>query len=320
MSRHAENHSHVSYKPILMGELIAKNGLIVFYCTIRGKKTEVVLDSGGQSIINEKFWNEYKSLCSKICIYDDATIMCGSGRIVIPRLWVHFDITIGDRTFLDLPFRYIPGWAADIVLGQDLLRHCGFVLNFANNSVSFERSTSELRHQCRDSPDGVLVGRRSKLHLQNEEINNDVWTPEVKIGNSLKKEQKRKITQMLQKYNAAFSRHDMDLGEVKVDPFKLHCDASGVGVGVALMQRHDDGKVYPVAFASKKLTDVQQKYPITEQECYAINWGVNYFHEYLDGREFTVITDHSALQWLQNSLGMKSRGAKRLFRWATELS
>ncbi|RWR99129.1 uncharacterized protein B4U79_14530, partial [Dinothrombium tinctorium] len=260
------------------------------------------LDSGGQSIINEKFWNEYKSLCSKICIYDDATIMCGSGRIVIPRLWVHFDITIGDRTFLNLPFRYIPGWAADVVLGQDLLRHCGFVLNFANNSVSFERSTSELRHQCRDSPDGVLVGRRSKLHLQNEEINNDVWTPEVKIGNSLKKEQKRKITQLLQKYNAAFSRHDMDLGEVKIDPFsidtgngveyiwterqqeafeklkealktapirkhfddskpiELHCDASGVGVGVALMQRHDDGKVYPVAFASKKLTDVQQKY------------------------------------------------------------
>ncbi|RWS00992.1 pol polyprotein-like protein, partial [Dinothrombium tinctorium] len=103
-------------------------------------------------------------------------------------------------------------------------------------------------------------------------------------------------------------------------PIELHCDASGVGVGVALMQRHDDGKVYPVAFASKKLTDVQQKYPITEQECYAINWGVNYFHEYLDGREFTVITDHSALQWLQNSLGVKSRGAKRLFRWATELS
>ena len=51
-------------------------------------------------------------------------------------------------------------------------------------------------------------------------------------------------------------------------PFVLRTDASGVGVAAKLLQENE-GKLYPVGYASKKLRLAEAKYPVIEKECLA---------------------------------------------------
>ena len=66
-------------------------------------------------------------------------------------------------------------------------------------------------------------------------------------------------------------------------PFILWTDASNCGLGASLMQEHDD-KLYPVAYASKKLSSAECKYSTLERECLAIVWGMTKFQLYLAGK------------------------------------
>ena len=55
--------------------------------------------------------------------------------------------------------------------------------------------------------------------------------------------------------------------------FVLRTDASDKGEGAVLLQSHG-GSLFPVAFASKKLSDRERKYSAMERECLAMVWGV----------------------------------------------
>ena len=63
-------------------------------------------------------------------------------------------------------------------------------------------------------------------------------------------------------------------------------DASPVGLGAILAQQ---GKI--ISYASRALTDVEQRYSQTDREFLAIVYGVEHFHLYLFGSKFTVPTD-----------------------------
>ncbi|GFO13239.1 Zinc finger protein [Plakobranchus ocellatus] len=91
-------------------------------------------------------------------------------------------------------------------------------------------------------------------------------------------------------------------------------DASDRGLGAALMQENE-GTLFPVAYASKKLTDRERKYSVTEREALAIVWGVKKFSLYLYGTVFTLQTDHGALQFL-NAAKFDS---PRIMKWALSL-
>ena len=94
-------------------------------------------------------------------------------------------------------------------------------------------------------------------------------------------------------------------------PFVLRTDASGVGVAAVLLQEND-GKLYPVGYASKKLNLTEARYPIIEKECLAVVWGIKRFKLYLAGRRFTLQTDHKPLKYLKDA----SYQNDRVFWWA----
>ncbi len=93
-------------------------------------------------------------------------------------------------------------------------------------------------------------------------------------------------------------------------PFLLQTDASDRGLGAVLTQEIK-GEERPVLYISRKLSKREPMYSTIEKECLAIRWAVLTLRYYLLGREFTLCSDHAALQWLHR---MKDTNA-RITRW-----
>lgn len=98
-------------------------------------------------------------------------------------------------------------------------------------------------------------------------------------------------------------------------PFSIHCDASKYGVGACLMQRDTNGNEKVICYFSKKLTNSQRNYSVTELECLAAVLAVEKFRPYVELHEFTIVTDHSALKWLMSQKDLNGR----LARWSLRL-
>ena len=89
-------------------------------------------------------------------------------------------------------------------------------------------------------------------------------------------------------------------------------DGSPVGVGAILAQ---EGKI--IAYSSRALTDVEQRYSQTDREMLAVVFGVEHFHLYLYGSNFTVCTDHEPLLGIYKS---QKSATTRTERWRLRLS
>uniref|UniRef100_A0A3Q1GC55 Gypsy retrotransposon integrase-like protein 1 n=1 Tax=Acanthochromis polyacanthus TaxID=80966 RepID=A0A3Q1GC55_9TELE len=97
-------------------------------------------------------------------------------------------------------------------------------------------------------------------------------------------------------------------------PFSVQTDASRRGLGGVLLQGDGDERK-PVAYISRKLFPRETRYSAVELECLSIKWAVDTFKYYLLGREFTLETDHRALQWLEQMKDTNSR----ITRWFLSL-
>ena len=65
--------------------------------------------------------------------------------------------------------------------------------------------------------------------------------------------------------------------------------------GAELAQRSRDGAWKPLAFFSRTLTTPQKKYSAFDRELLAIYLAVKHFRHFLEGKQFTVFTDHKPL-------------------------
>ena len=72
---------------------------------------------------------------------------------------------------------------------------------------------------------------------------------------------------------------------------------------------------HPIIYLSRKFTDPEKNYSVTEKECAAIIYGIKKIRPYLDETMFTIETDHRPLSWLRTNAGNN----QRLIRWALAL-
>ena len=98
-------------------------------------------------------------------------------------------------------------------------------------------------------------------------------------------------------------------------PFFVQCDASNVGIGAVLFQKDDTDGEHPIEYFSRKLNTAQKNYSTTEKECLAVVLAIEKFRQYIELMDFTVITDHSSLQWLMRQQDLNGR----LARWSLKL-
>ena len=93
-------------------------------------------------------------------------------------------------------------------------------------------------------------------------------------------------------------------------PFEVVCDASVTGIEAVLLQ---EGR--PVAYKSRKLSSAEHNYNTGEQELLAVVHAMRSWRCYLEGVEFTMVTDHNPLTYLQTQPNL----SRRQVRWSEYL-
>jgi hypothetical protein len=101
-------------------------------------------------------------------------------------------------------------------------------------------------------------------------------------------------------------------------PAIVETDSSDFALGAVLSQRHEDGRLHPVAFLSKKLAPAELNYEIYDKEMLAIVRTFQEWRHYLQGAKHrtTVYTDHKNLEYFTTTKVLNRRQA----RWAELLS
>ena len=88
------------------------------------------------------------------------------------------------------------------------------------------------------------------------------------------------------------------------------------------MQKQSDGQYHPIAYASRIMTETEQRYHSNKQEFLALKWAVTeQFHEYLspygkNRNEFVVWTDNNPLTYIFSSANLDAAGQ----RWVAQLA
>ncbi len=127
-----------------------------------------------------------------------------------------------------------------------------------------------------------------------------VWTPECDASLT-------KVKTLVR--DAPLLRHP-DLSR----PFHVVCDASDLGIGSVLMQKHNS-VLEPCEYWSRKFNDTEAKWHVSEKELSAIVYSLEKWEKYLLGPHFHVYTDHRNLEELHRRVEAETLSNSKLNRW-----
>ena len=100
-------------------------------------------------------------------------------------------------------------------------------------------------------------------------------------------------------------------------PIVIETDASDYAIAGIISHPDEQNQLRPIAFYSRKLTDVELNYEIYDKEMLAIVWAFKEWRAYLEGsKEITVYTDHKNLEYFTTSKVLNRRQA----RWGEVLA
>lgn len=101
------------------------------------------------------------------------------------------------------------------------------------------------------------------------------------------------------------------------DPMRetqLHTDASKIGYGACLLQKHDS-EMYPVFFLSKKTSPAESNYSSYELEVLAVIYSLKKLRVYLLGLKFVIVTDCKSFKQTMSKRDL----CPKIARWALQL-
>ena len=189
--------------------------------------------------------------------------------------------------------------------------------------TNLTQSKNDLPSSCSDQPDTVtLISRNGELLWE-------VSKRSVKYASTLVCFITEKCKMKWhQDQKDAFTMVKQELTSPKLlihyDPKRkllFSCDASPYGIGAVISHVMDDGSEKLIAYTSRSLSTAERKYAQIEKEGLAIVYGAKEFHQYLYGRQFTIVSDHRPLQHLFNeSRAIPTMASARIQRWALTLS
>ena len=96
----------------------------------------------------------------------------------------------------------------------------------------------------------------------------------------------------------------------------LSSDACTRGLAAMLSQYDKNGVERPIGYVSRRLSDTESRYSISEIEMAAVLLGIEKFHEYIVGRPLILRTDHRSLSYIKS---MPCGNNSRLARWSLAL-
>ena len=92
--------------------------------------------------------------------------------------------------------------------------------------------------------------------------------------------------------------------------FILTTDASSASVGAVIEQDQGRG-LQPVAYDSHKLSDTKARYSAYKRELLGVVYAIGKWRHYVEGRHFTVRTNHSSFRHLPNQPSVN----RRIWKW-----
>lgn len=100
-------------------------------------------------------------------------------------------------------------------------------------------------------------------------------------------------------------------------PYCIVTDASAVAVG-GVLQQYNSKAWEPLGFFSKKLSSTEQKYSTFDRELLAIFYAIKNVRHFVEGRDFTVFTDHKPLTTALFSKSEKSPRQSRQLEFISQ--
>uniref|UniRef100_A0A3B1IUI3 Gypsy retrotransposon integrase-like protein 1 n=3 Tax=Astyanax mexicanus TaxID=7994 RepID=A0A3B1IUI3_ASTMX len=185
---------------------------------------------------------------------------------------------------------------------QSFLGFCGYYRRFIANYSSIVRPLTDLTRGYLPTQKGKATSRDKSEYFRRSEPFGDRWTSNC--------------TEAFRNILHSLTNAPVLAFADPTKPYILHVDASLDGLGAVLNQEYPEG-LRPVAFASRKLSCSEKKYPVHQLEFLALKWAiVDKFHDYLYGVHFTVRTDNNPLTYVLTTAKLNATGQ----RWLAALS
>ena len=119
------------------------------------------------------------------------------------------------------------------------------------------------------------------------------WTPARTEDNVFRSTFEAHKTLIAKSFEIFFPNYELE--------WILRVDASMIGCGYILLQRLPNGILQPIQMGSTKFSEPARRWHCMHQEAYAIWYAVRQLHVRLQGKPFTLQTDHRNLLWMEQS-------------------